>query len=277
MMKLRPHHIQLHRHDPVPAVQAVLAKVDRLNVNDLLDTLHYPVVWSYDHYLQSWLPGEADHELVNWLKSNPAEADIKKRERQLRRVGLLDPEGRLWWEQLNETTKAAGVVKIPKLIAPEYAQFMSDYYHRSAKHDRWPDMPGISRTSLNDTPLARLLHSQLNNMVSYIIGEPLKPSYSFTAAYDSTSNLPAHRDRPQCVYNISLLFSGEPRLLPLSGWPLYVEVNGVKNEMKLDTGDGCLYSGTRDLHWREKMPGPLMQVTGVFMHWVPAGFTGSLA
>jgi hypothetical protein len=137
-------------------------------------------------------------------------------------------------------------------------------------------MPGISRTSINDHAIIRMLHSQLNQLVEHLVEEPLKPSYSFTAAYDSTSNLPAHTDRPQCVYNISLMFGSEPNV-PLSAWPLHVKVGNVEHVMSLEVGDGVLYSGTRDLHWREKMPAPLQQVTGTFMHWVPADFTGSLA
>jgi hypothetical protein len=268
---LRTYAVQLHRWDLVPVD---LTKVDRLDINALLDTLHFPVIWSYDQYLHAWMPGEIDHEMLRWLESKPS--SIENRASLLRRAGVLGPEGQVSWDELTKRRVKDGVVKIPSLLAPEYAKWLASHYHRSPHTQRWPDMPGISRTSINDHAIIRLLHSQIKPFIEHLIGEPLKPSYSFTAAYDATSNLPAHTDRPQCTYNVSLLFDGEPSTVPLEGWPLNVKVGAKTHSVGLNAGDGVLYSGTRDLHWREKMPGTLSQVTGTFMHYVPASFTGTL-
>lgn len=272
MIKLRAYAVQLHRHEPIPVD---LTGVDRLNVEDLLDTLRFPVIWSFDQYLKLWMPGEVDHEMLRWLQSEPA--TYENRESLLKTAGLLGPgNSRVGWDRLRQTMRQQGLVVIPSLIAPEYAKWLASHYHRSPHTHRWPDMPGISRTSINDHAIIRMLHSQLKPLVEHLIEEPLKPSYSFTAAYDSTSNLPAHTDRPQCTYNISLLFGGEPSTVPLTDWPLHIKVGEQVHQARLGAGDGVLYSGTRDLHWREKMPGTLQQVTGTFMHYVPADFTGTL-
>jgi len=171
-----------------------------------------------------------------------------------------------------------GFAIIPQLLTKEHARglFTSYYFRNDHLHERIPDMEGIKRTSCNNMPLMRLLHMLTEKLVTNITGESLKASYSFTSAYESGSNLPAHRDRPQCVYNISLMLGGSPTWVPLTSWPLYIQYGNVTTPVALGEGDAVLYSGTRDLHWREVMPKDLALALGVFLHYVPADFTGSL-
>jgi alkylated DNA repair dioxygenase AlkB len=110
-----------------------------------------------------------------------------------------------------------------------------------------------------------------------MVPELIKTSYSFASAYESGTALPAHTDRPQCVFNVSLLLGSAPEDATLSDWPLYIRRDNQDHRVDLEAGDGVLYSGTQDLHWREKLPEHLTSVLGVFFHYVPQGFTGSLA
>ena len=62
----------------------------------------------------------------------------------------------------------------------------------------------------------------------------------------------------------------------LSDWPLYVKTGDSVYSAKLEIGDAVLYSGTKDLHWRDQMPDNLNNVLGVFFHYVQKNFSGSL-
>ena len=261
-----------------------LENIDRLDVNMLYDCLTYPVVWSYDEYLSSWLVSEITEDLANWLKtyyqSGVINANDERlwsitRKKQLLRAGILSPTGRIIIEQLFVDRRANKLVKIPQLLAAEYAEWLKEFFDR-VQMSRFPEMHGISRDSINDHPLMRLIHSQLLHVVERICALPLKPSYSFTAVYDNNSNLPEHTDREQCLMNISLLFGGSPKNASLRSWPLFVRVDGRVHALELEPGDGGLYSGTAHKHWRDKMPASLETVSGAFLHYVRRDFQGKL-
>lgn len=262
-----------------------LEKIDRLDVNALLDCLTYPVVWTFDEYLNAWIVGEIDDELVQWLTVWPYKngylrlADqhlwSQTRQKQLLRAGLLAPTGRIPMSELFAKRRVDKLVKIPQLLSSDYVGWLDEFFS-GVKMERWRDMEGISRGSINDHPLMRLIHSQLLFTVEAICAQPLKPSYSFTAIYDGNSNLPKHTDRPQCMINISILFGGTPVGTPLSTWPLNVDVEGTVHTLALEAGDGGLYSGTAHPHWRETMTAPLQTVSGAFLHFVRRDFQGKL-
>jgi len=275
-MKLRSYRIQHHRRDE----SYQLAPVPRIDGPALLDTLRYPLIWVQDEYISGDLPAEVDYAFLEWLNTIPLEFDPKTlpkgRLGQLARCGLLEPT-RLSKEVLLNTMRAQGYVKIPQLVHGEWCRtMMASYYWRNEHNiERWNDMEGIKRTSVNNMPLSRLLHQLAEPTVKALVPVPVKTSYSFTSAYEPGTNLPAHTDRPQCVYNISMMLSSTPRR-SLAGWPLWIRRNGQDNPIALEPGDAVLYSGTQDLHWRDKMPPGFVSVLGVFMHFVPEDFTGPL-
>lgn len=256
-------------------------KTPRVNYDELLDTLRFPLIWAYDDLLEAWLPAEVDFGFVNFVRSLNQEFDEKilpaARIQQLRRAGLITPP-RKTREQLETEMRVTGYVKISQLLDSEYARHMMlTYYGRNDHmHERHPDMEGIKRTSVNNMPLMRLIHQSTEKLVNSLVPEKVKTSYSFCAAYEPGSNLPAHTDRPQCVYNISLMLGSAPFRASLSGWPLFIKRGEKVGTVPLEVGDAVLYSGTRDLHWRDIMPRGLGLVLGVFFHFVPFEFTGSL-
>lgn len=270
--------VQLDRKS-FPARMPRLARVD---YDALLDSLKYPVLWVYDPYLNTYLPSEVDHAFLTWLQNieslDEAAVIAAKRMNQLYKTCLISSPIRVPIKDLRKKIDRSGFVKIPKLVNGAWSSSMFSSYYWRNDHllERWADMPGIKRTSVNNLPLSRFLHQAVEPVVCSLVPDRIKTSYSFTSSYEAGSNLPAHRDRPQCVYNISLMLSGTPGNKSLAGWPLYIQRNGVDNKIELETGDGVFYSGTRDLHWRETMPAELSGVLGVFMHFVPEDFQGSL-
>lgn len=275
--QLRGYQIQEHRGFTMP-----FFSVDRVDYQTLLDTLKYPVLWAYDPLLQAWLPAEVDHAFIKWLHTCRFLLDTdslpKGRLNQLYRYGLLDPEGRKPLDQLKNEMNSQGCVKINQLLCESYCKDMlTNYYLRNDhNHDRWPDMEGIKRTSCNNMPLMRLIHQATEQLVNSLAGEPIKTSYSFTSAYETGTCLPAHTDRPQCVYNVSLMLGSNPTNADLGQWPIMVTHDQQTYTFDLRHGDAVLYSGVRDLHWRDWMPTDIAMTLGVFFHYVPIDFTESL-
>lgn len=275
-MRLRSYQLQETRQQRMN-----FFNVPRVDYHALLDSLRYPVVWAFDPFLNSWLPAEIDYEFVQFLATLPQdfnEDDLPKgRYTQLCRAGLVEPV-RNTWEQLREIMQTAGHCKIQNLLPPEYCKHMlKQYYWRNDHcHDRWKDLEGIKRTSCNNMPLMRLIHQATEGIVNYIVQDPVKTSYSFASAYETGTCLPAHTDRPQCVWNISLLMGSDPPNARLSDWPIFIKYQDQTYEVGLEAGDGVLYSGVRDLHWRDFMPQEISSTLGVFLHYVPIDFDGQL-
>lgn len=279
-MQLRGYQIQTNRTMKMP-----FFIVERVNYDALLDTLTFPVIWAYDSMLEAWIPAETDQMFCNWLVTMPYSFDEnslpKGRLEQLYRHNLLEPVGRKTLDQLKVEFQTQGCVKIPQMLNAEYCKrFLTDYYFRNEhEHQRWADMEGIKRTSANNMPIMRLLHQATERFVNKlltVVGEQVKTSYSFASAYEAGTNLPAHTDRPQCVWNISFMLGSNPTDAELGRWPLYVQHDGFTHTMAMNHGDAVLYSGVRDLHWRDTIPTNVTMAFGVFFHYVPVDFTGSL-
>ena len=97
-MNLRPYVIQESRHQSFD-----FFNVPRVNYDELLDTLKFPVVWSYDDLLKAWIPGEIDYATVRYLIELPNDFDetiTPQRLYQLRRAGVLDPKERKTIEEM---------------------------------------------------------------------------------------------------------------------------------------------------------------------------------
>lgn len=265
-MTLKPYIIQLSEEDPLN-----IPFLERVDYRALAQTLRYPLLWVYEGILNSWLPLEVDRAFINRV----AYAADDRFNRRLELLGLNQEEQQPWAE-LNAEMRANGYVIVKNIFSKGVCKLMADYYFRQPEtHDRWHDMPGIKRTSVNNSPLMRLAHQSTEQLAKAILGD-IKTSYSFTSAYESGTVLPRHTDRPQCVYNASIMLSSDPSTADLKRWPLKLEINGVIHEAKLDVGDAVFYSGVKDPHWRDELPADINGVLGTFFHYVDSTFTGSL-
>jgi hypothetical protein len=172
--------------------------------------------------------------------------------------------------------KRDGYVVVRKLFAKGACMQMADYYFRQPEaHDRWHDMPGIKRTSVNNSPLMRLAHQSTETLARYLLGA-VKTSYSFTSAYESGTTLPVHTDRPQCMHNASVILAIDPSTADPKRWPLMISINGVVHKAELGVGDAVYYSGVKDPHWRDALPEDVQGLLGTFFHYVSDDFAGSL-
>ena len=149
--------------------------------------------------------------------------------------------------------------------------------------------------------LASYIHTQLLNIVSKVVGERLKLSYVYAAAYEDGSVLLPHIDREQCEYSISFQVDFQPETDDnKSQWPIVVEplsnFNTPLNEnnetfqwdkfdeitriveptsILLASGDGLVYKGRELVHYRRELPLG-QRSTSLFSHFVAANFEGRL-
>src|SRR5262249_53384975 len=112
-------------------------------------------------------------------------------------------------------------------------------------------------------------------LMGAVVGRPIKPSYTYTACYESGSELPRHTDREQCEYSISLCIDFEPEPNGATPWPLYLETPRGVAAVHQALGDGLLYRGRLLPHYRFRL-GPRCRSTSLFLHYVDADFRGSL-
>jgi hypothetical protein len=155
------------------------------------------------------------------------------------------------------------------------AHLSQHYWANSHLHIRWPDLPGIKRMSVNNLSQIQEWHIATTPLIQWIVGEPIKPSYSFITNYERGSSLPQHTDRSQCKYNVTILLEAKPPQWANS-WPLFFQHNGVTSSASLDVGEAVVYSGTTTPHWRYAMPENLDSVLALLLHYVATDFTGPL-
>lgn len=133
----------------------------------------------------------------------------------------------------------------------------------------------IDRYVWHNEEVARYVHFQITELLNRILPEPVKPSYTYLSTYRPGAVLPRHTDRPQCVWNLSLLVDTNPEKDLSGAWPIYLEVEGETREARLEMGDGVLYRGTEIPHWRDALPDG-QTATLIFCHFVPVEFEQSL-
>ena len=268
MVKLKPYSIQASQQDELQ-----ITLLPRVNYDILSKTLRYPLLWVHEPMLQAWLPREVDFNFIDRLRSYTH--DDERFERRLSSLGLVD-EPLPTWEELAASMKRDGYVVVRNFFPQGACTLMADYFFRQPEtHDRWRDMPGIKRTSVNNSPLMRLAHQSTELLTRYLLG-PIKTSYSFTSAYEGGTTLPRHVDRPQCMYNASVMLAIDPSTADSKSWPLMISIDGTVHSAELGIGDAVYYSGVRDPHWREVLPANVQGVLGTFFHYVSEDFAGTL-
>lgn len=131
------------------------------------------------------------------------------------------------------------------------------------------------RMGIHNESVTAALHLRLTKLVSLITGEDLKPSYAYLGCYLDGAELKPHIDRPQCQFNLSIVFdmSDEQGQMP-EPWPIFLKKNNKTTAVNLAIGSGLLYRGTELEHWREPLPKGQRAIV-CFYHFVEKTFKGS--
>jgi hypothetical protein len=194
--------------------------------------------------------------------------------------GYADRRCQTWsavTQQCRAKFRQNGYAPVAGLIHPLHLAALRQLYRRQVRKGmiRLGDDQSSRRYIAHNEAAARFFHLQLTKIVSRLVGEPVKPSYVYTAAYQAGARLKKHTDREQCEFSISLCVDYSPEPATATPWPLHLDTPRGTVAVYQALGDVLLYRG-RDLpHYR----GTLAEgnsSTSIFFHYVAEDFSGSL-
>jgi len=170
-----------------------------------------------------------------------------------------------------------GYAPLGNLIHPFNLAALRRYYRHAIRRRaiRLGDEQCPLRYGVHNESVARFFHHQIGKAVGAIVGEAIKPSYVYLASYVSGADLEKHIDRQQCEFSVTLCldFSPEPELA--TAWPIRLHTPAGTVTVYQALGDGLVYRGTKVPHYRDVL-GEGRTSTSVFLHYVPADFSGPL-
>jgi hypothetical protein len=231
---------------------------------------------------------EADRPLFRRLspgRAAPADLDAQTSARLHAAGVLVDPDEESKQRAIFDDTRAEGRQSFAKarfallrdLVFPAFVAALRRHYRAlvAEGYTGYDDTLGRNRHWLHNEPVARVLHGALTELVSEVVGEPMKPSYVYFASYRRGALLVPHTDRKQCPVTVSLLVDYVPDPEGPSPWPLYLDLDEGSLPVLQRLGDGLLFDGTRIRHHRPALPEG-HESTSLFFHYVPIDFAGDL-
>ena len=149
------------------------------------------------------------------------------------------------------------------MLKGDLLDFLGYYaYDRANSPDAKPDEQVPNTPALYDDPAIRtLLHYFLYDMKEHT-GVDLEQTYSYLRVYKKGDILHRHTDREACEYSVSITLKREHND---EIWPLCLETDQIYKVL-LDEGDGLIYKGIDNPHWRDKFEG--QRLAQVFLHYV---------
>ncbi|MCU1297004.1 MAG: hypothetical protein JWO91_1282 [Acidobacteriaceae bacterium] len=237
--------------------------------------------------LPFWVEPEFMSIMAGMRPGNQAPTALSpERRRVLAMAGVLVPPDydsarRRHWETDIElcATKFSQrkYVPIGRLIHPFHISALRRYYRLLIRRGRLKlgDSQTARRYGAQNESVSRFFHQQLTPTVSAIVGQPVKPSYTYLGSYQSGANLEIHTDREQCEFSITfcLDFSPEPR--HETPWPIHLHTSKGKATVFQGLGDSLIYCGGEIPHSRDVLP-PGYTSTSIFFHYVRESFQGRL-
>ena len=177
----------------------------------------------------------------------------------------------------NQDLLAHGLCNLPPVIAPADVTALRAFYRSLSDGDWLHKITGdIHRLTIHNDPAARRVQHALTPYFAALLGREIKPSYSYASEYFDESALPRHIDREQCEFTFSLYLD----YLPDTGddrcpWPITIHTPKGDSVAHQSRGGGVLFLGRALPHSRPPLP-PGHRARLVFLHYVPATFSGSL-
>lgn len=132
-------------------------------------------------------------------------------------------------------------------------------------------------------PPYKYLHSQVRLRLEEAIGRKLYNTYYYDRFYNPGQALTNHADRPACEISVTVHIGSNIK----ESWPIWIKTPDVYDDPKKKTkvikrgknkkvilkpGDGMIYKGCERPHWREPMPGDIVDKTlyyhQIFFHYV---------
>jgi hypothetical protein len=239
----------------------------------------YPVVWVRDQTTGVLSPYHAERADVAHLRRMQPGCELppdtpERLAEQLHRCGALTTEAP---RTPALDTAAAELAedrhtRLSSVLPLGQIQALADYYQRLIDSGDWDlgDGQVTRRYGWHNEPMARFFHHQLTGLVAVVARAAVKPTYSYSSAYQAGAALKAHVDREQCDYTMSLLIDQSPEFRE-HPWPLWFAAPHGHESVTLGVGDAALFRGCELPHWREASPYPGRQ-TMLLFHYVSESF-----
>ena len=154
---------------------------------------------------------------------------------------------------------------IKNLIPKEFCQYFTHALLRNVDLQKPHEDIQVPecRSLLDHELLFETLQERLWDRIEGHVGRPLIPTYSYARLYENGQDLKEHTDRPACEVSVTLQLGRSHHY----SYPIYLDGHRVD----LAEGDGLLYHGMEQKHWRDKCDGPDGYYSGqAFLHYVYA-------
>jgi hypothetical protein len=198
----------------------------------------------------------------------------------LQSVDQADREREDWRDLITRNAEMfheRGYAPIRNLIHPFHVAALRRYFRYMLRHGRidFGDEQCPQRYQVHNDSVARFFHEYLVKTVNTVVGEPVKPSYVYSACYMSGAELKKHTDREQCEFSITFCLDFSPEPGTHTSWPIKLDTPRSSVTVYQALGDGLVYRGTRVPHYRDTLPAGRTS-TSIFFHYVPENFAGPL-
>ncbi len=154
---------------------------------------------------------------------------------------------------------------LKNLIPKEFCQFFTHILLRNIdlQEKKEDDQVPNSLTLMSHDIVFETLQERLWERVEKTVGRKLIPTYAYARLYQNGNTLEKHTDRPACEVSVTIQLGRSHHY----SYPIYLEGQRID----LSEGDGVLYHGMDQEHWRDECAGPDGYYSGhVFLHYVYA-------
>lgn len=153
---------------------------------------------------------------------------------------------------------------IKNLIPKEFCQYFTHALLRNIdlKETLEPEDPNKT-SNFKHSVIFETLQERLWDRIEGHVGRKLIPTYAYARLYQNGEKLEKHVDREACEVSVTIQLGRSHHY----AYPIYLDGQRVD----LAEGDGLLYNGIEQPHWREECNGPEGYYSGhVFLHFVYA-------
>lgn len=169
-----------------------------------------------------------------------------------------------------------GYAPISGLIHPLHLASLRRHFRKLIRLGRLKRGDSQSdRYVAHNESVARTFHHWLTQPISAIVGEAIKPSYVYSASYQSGASLQKHTDREQCEFSLTFCLDYSPEPYLHTPWPLHLHSGSSLVSVFQAVGDGLVYRGRIIPHSRDTLPRGHTS-SSIFFHYVSQEFQGTL-
>jgi hypothetical protein len=169
-----------------------------------------------------------------------------------------------------------GFANLGQVLPPGQLAAFQRYWRELAGFEVLPERGGKRRGSHGEPSSMLLLHL-LQPLVERLVGRAIDVAFSYSWIYQHGTEMPAHRDRPESSYTMSLLLDYLPAPDGPAPWPLIIRPRGCNSpvEIRQAVGDALLFCGEELEHSRPPFTMGERSVS-LLLHYVDRNFPGKL-